>query len=123
MTPRCMSLAECVKALEGSRRSKYGNRKTEYGGRVYDSAREAAYARELDLRKRAGEIRDWRPQPRIPLVVNGVKVCEYRADFLVTLVDGSEELHEVKGYETREWTLKRRLLEALHPERRLVVVR
>lgn len=56
-------------------------------------------------------------------MVNTVEVCEYRADFLVTLVDGSEELVEVKGYETREWKLKRRLLQALYPERRLVVVR
>jgi hypothetical protein len=72
---------------------------------------------------RAGHIRAWRPQVRVPLVVNGQTICEYRADFEVTLADGTLALVEVKGYETREWKLKRRLLEALHPERRLLLVR
>jgi Protein of unknown function (DUF1064) len=126
---RCLTLDECVKAARAeSRRSKYHNRRTvgpapDGGERLYDSKKEAEYARVLDYRQTAGEVLDWTPQPRIPLVVNGVKVCEYRPDFLVIYWDGVEELVEVKGFATREWRLKSKLLAALYPERRLVVVR
>lgn len=123
MTARCTTLADCLKALEGERRSKYRNTRTTYKGRTYDSRREAAFAAFLDARKAAGEITSWTPQLRIPLEVNGQRICVYVADFELVYPDGRRELVEVKGYETREWKLKRRLLEALYPDRRLTVVR
>jgi len=103
-------------------RAKYGARPTAYAGRRYHSAAEARYAQSLDLRQAAGEVRDWEPQVAIELRVSGQLVCRYVADFRVTLSDGWEEYHEVKGYSTAVWRLKRRLLAACRPDIRLRVV-
>jgi hypothetical protein len=66
----------------------------------------------LDFRLMARDIAAWEPQVRIPIVVNGLKVCTYVCDFRVTHNDGSIELVEVKGYWTREALLKAKLLRA-----------
>jgi hypothetical protein len=107
--------------------NKYGSSSHEYNGRVYHSRAEAGYAQELDLRKSAGEVRDWQPQFKINLEANGRHICTIIPDFLVTLSDGSQELHEVKGFNTEVWRLKRKILEATylvdHPEITYVVIK
>ena len=107
--------------------NKYGSTSHEYNGRIYHSRAEAGYAQALDLRKSAGEIREWTPQFRINLEANGRHICTYIPDFLVTLADGSQELHEVKGFATEAYRLKRKILEATylvdHPEITFIEVR
>lgn len=74
--------------------SKYGNHKTEFNGRTYDSKAEARRAQELELMQAAGEISDLEYQPAYELHAcadgntNGItrswypaKVGVYRADF------------------------------------------
>jgi len=97
-------------------RPKYGAKPTLYAGRRYHSAAEAAYAAQLDMLKAAGEIRSWEPQVAVELKVGGQLVCRYVADFKVTLPDGSDEYHEVKGCSTAIWRLKRKLLAACRPD-------
>lgn len=62
----------------------------------------------------------WKPQVSFNLVVNGHLICRYVVDFEVTKADGSIELIEVKGFETPEFKLKRKLFEATwlaeHPD-------
>lgn len=87
-----------------------------YNGRWYQSKKEMEYAKELDFRKKAGDVMDWRPQYKVGLEVNGTKICSYYVDFWVMLKDGSEQLIEVKGFETQLWRIKKRLLVALLPE-------
>lgn len=94
-------------------RNKYKARKTDYNGLKYDSRREAEHARNLDWLVEMGEVREWSRQYPVPLIVNGQKICTYRIDFRVVLPDGSIELHEVKGYETKDWKLKWKLAHAL----------
>jgi hypothetical protein len=97
-------------------RAKYNNRRTEYRGRMYASKREAAFAAQLDaLMKARGKDRvaAWSAQPRFPLVVNGVKVCTYVADFLVSYADGRTEVIDVKGQILPIFRLKMKLYEAL----------
>jgi hypothetical protein len=43
-------------------------------------------------------------------------------DFRITHPDRSEEFIEVKGFPTPIWRLKRKLVEALHPNIRYTVV-
>jgi hypothetical protein len=105
-----------------SQPNKYRAVATEYDGRRYHSSAEAAHARTLDVLLRTGKVKEWEPQVRIPLTVAGRNVCTYVADFRVTFPDGSIQLHEVKGYETSVWRLKRKLLEALYPDVDLRVV-
>src|SRR3990167_602476 len=103
-------------------RSRWGNTRTEYGGRKYMSKKEAGYARDLDLLIKAGEVAGYTPQYRLKLIVNGHHICDYLVDFLVTMKDGSEELHEVKGFETMLWNYKWKLTEALYGEKYKMVV-
>ncbi len=55
---------------------------------------EAAHASDLEMRKRVGEIIEYRWQPlRLKLAPD----CTYEPDFLVLLADRTIEFHEVKG--------------------------
>lgn len=98
------------------RGSKFSNKKTTYNGHVYHSIREADYAAELDIRVKVGELREWKRQVPIDLVVNGQKICTYTIDFVEVEKGGNEVYTEVKGFETPEWRLKWKLFDALHPE-------
>lgn len=96
--------------------SKYKARKTEYKGILYDSKREAEYAFELDMLKRAGEITTWQRQIIYPLTVNEIKIASFRVDFVIIRKDRCHEVHEVKGFETPEYKLKAKLFTALYPD-------
>jgi len=109
-----------------TRQGKYNAKTTVYGGLVYHSKKEAAYAAELDIRLKAKEIKGWKRQVRIPLEVNGFHIANYYIDFVVTYKDGTIEYVEVKGFETDVWRMKWRLFEALYshmPNVRLTVVK
>lgn len=115
-----------LKKLGAARRRKFGNTPRTYNGIEYHSQAEARYAAELDLRKRAigvDGIAGWVRQFPVPLEVNGVLVCTYIVDFVVTHLDGREELIEIKGFETPEWRIKEKLFRALYPDIKLTVVR
>lgn len=99
------------------RGSKYGAKSTEYEGNVYHSKKEAGYAKELDLRVRAKDIKGWRRQVKIPLDVNGYHICNYYIDFIIEHNDGTLEYTEVKGFETDTWRMKWKLFEALYGDR------
>lgn len=86
---------------------------TVYKGVKYHSKKEAAYASKLDLLKKAKKIKEWDRQLRIPLEVNGHKICTYIMDFVVTTNEDKTQYIEVKGYETQVWKLKWKLLQAL----------
>ena len=93
------------------RANKYHARKTEAGGRVFDSRKEARTAGELRIQQQAGEITTWIPQVSLPLSPGSRR--RYRADFLI-LKPGWEEYVEfvdVKGRDTPQSKLKRDLLE------------
>jgi len=96
------------------KRSKYGNKKARYSGRLYDSKFEAKYAEILDWRIRAGEVTEVVPQYKLELCVMGVHICNYIVDFKVTLADGTVEYHEVKGFETDLWKIKWRLAQVIY---------
>lgn len=103
--------------------SKYGARKKEYNGVVYASTFEARYAAELDWRKRAGDIKDWQRQIAFELTVNKILICKYVIDFMILYNDGTKEYIETKGFETRDWKIKRKLFKALYPELNYRVVK
>lgn len=94
--------------------NKFGAKSSTYNGINYHSKKEAGYAAELDLLLKAGEIKEWTRQIKISLDVNGRHITNYYCDFRVITKDGSEELHEVKGFETEVYRLKRLLLEATY---------
>ena len=109
--------------------NKYHAQSSEYNGIRYDSKLEAAYAAELDIRKRGKDIKNWERQTTLELKVNGLKICNYKIDFIIEHNDGSFEWAEIKGFETMEWRMKWKLLEATFddhkrtPDDRLTVIK
>jgi len=79
-----------------------------------DSKFEAGKAQELELLLKAGEIKSFQEQVKIPLVVNGFHICNYYIDFVVKHNDGEIEYVETKGYATDVWKLKWKIFEALY---------
>lgn len=106
--------------------SKYGNSKRVVDGITFHSIREAKRYSLLKLRERAGEIERLELQPKFPCVVNGVKICDYFADFgyweRVSPDHTRRVIEDSKGFRTREYILKKKLVEALYPGTRIVEV-
>ena len=99
------------------KRPKYGNRKTTgVDGVVHDSGKEHRRWQVLELRERAGEIRSLRRQVPYALVVNGVLVCQYVADF--DYIEGEARIVEdCKSEPTRKlaaFRIKAKLMQAIH---------
>ena len=107
--------------------NKYSSVCQTYNGHSYHSRKEANYAYILDIRKKAGEIKEIVPQFKLEIYVKGKKICNYYVDFKVVLPDGLVEFHEVKGFETDLWRLKwklaQALLEEIAPNSKLVLIK
>mgnify|MGYP003635623632 FL=1 len=108
------------------KKNKYSAIKQIYNGRTYHSKKECEYAKTLDWRKRAGEIKEIIPQYKLELKVNGIKICNYYMDFKVIYPDESVELIEIKGYRTGtfnlKWKLTNVLLNEIEPNAKLTLV-
>lgn len=98
----------------GKPRSKYHAQKETVHGWMFHSRREAQRYRELLLLGQAGELRDLELQPRFPLIVNGVKVGSYIADFRYQDRTRGDVIEDSKGFRTQTYVLKRKLVEALY---------
>jgi len=81
----------------------------------FASAREARRYQELLVLERAGAISQLELQPRYPIVINGIRVTTYVADFrYVEAATGRQVVEDSKGYRTREYRLKSTLMAACH---------
>ena len=103
--------------------TKYRAIKTEVDGIMFDSKKEANRYVELKEKLNAGIIQDLKLQPKFDCVINGKKVCTYKADFEYLLVDeigpqgqiGHYVVEDVKGFKTPVYRLKKKMVEALFP--------
>ncbi len=98
--------------------NKYGAKRTEFNGKIYDSKFEAETAYSLEVRKKAKDIKDYETQYKIEAWAydeNGKKAFEvkHKVDFRILHNDGSYELYESKGIETDDYKWRRRFLEKL----------
>lgn len=97
------------------RPSKYKAHPSYEDGYHFASKKEKKRYRELKLAMRAGEIKDLKLQPRYPLVVNGVKICEYRGDFsYIRVSDGAEVCEDIKGRRLPIFVIKAKLFAVLY---------
>ncbi|MEK5139088.1 DUF1064 domain-containing protein [Priestia sp. FSL W8-0001] len=109
--------------------SKYKNKKIEIDGLVFDSQAEARYYTYLSDLMQKGVVTAIIPQPRYLLQEsfrkNGIlfRKIEYVADFAVQYEDGRSEVVDVKGMETTDFKIKRKLFEKKYPELSLKVVK
>ncbi len=83
----------------------------------HHSIKEAHWCDQLELLRKAGEIKRYETQVRFELWVKRDKIAAMIVDFVVYDKDG-RHIEEVKSYPTMtpEWNIKRKLFEALYPK-------
>lgn len=114
-------------------RPKYGNRKVEKDGILFDSRKEAAYYLHLKTLLIAGEIEDLRmqvPYELLPAIYETQtvhlktkdktvekcvqKAVHYVADFVYKdVATGEEKIVDTKGFRTKDYILKKKMMRAL----------
>jgi hypothetical protein len=100
------------------RANKYNAKKIIVDGIKFDSKVEAEYYAHLKSREFNGEIAGFLPQPEYELQPSftnpkGKKILpiKYKADFLIHYLDGTQEVVDVKGFETADFKLKKKMFE------------
>jgi hypothetical protein len=96
-------------------RTKFGAVKIVYDNITFDSMGEGYRYVDLKNLQKLGIISNLQLQPKFDLVVNGVKVCVYRADFQYTF-EGNEIVEDFKGVFTALSKLKVKLFQILYPQ-------
>jgi LytS/YehU family sensor histidine kinase len=112
-------------------RSKYGNKKAKASGKVFDSRLERSRYYTLQVLEKAGEISELRmqvPFEIIPAIYETVEVqlktktkqvqklvqraTHYVADFVYKDKDGNVVVEDSKGFRTKEYLLKKKMMRA-----------
>ena len=93
--------------------SKYRNSKAIVDGIKFDSGAEGERYKILKAKEKAGLIKNLQLQVNYPLLVNGLKICDYRADFVYE-VGGKTVVEDVKGQLHDVFKLKYKLMYACY---------
>lgn len=93
-----------------------------YDGIVFHSKREMVAYISFKSLAQAGAIAKVEMQVPYPLIVNGVLVTTWVADFVVTELDGRVDIYDSKGWSTPEYKIKKKLFEAIHAPWRIVEI-
>lgn len=92
---------------------KYGAKRTEVDGHSFPSRAEARRYGELKLMQQQGVIEGLELQPRFPLLVNGVNIGTYVADFRYRDIErGGVVIEDTKGMRTPMYKWKKKHLHA-----------
>lgn len=99
---------------------KYGNRKITKDGITFDSVKEFKRFCELNLLERAGEITELQRQVKFLLIpsqkIDG-KVVERPVNYIADFVyweNGQMVVEDTKGFKTKDYILKRKLMLHVH---------
>lgn len=100
--------------------SKYYSKKVTVNGITFDSKKEANRYSELVLLERAGKIQNLERQVKFEVIpcqrIDGKiaeRGCYYIADF-VYQQDGKKVVEDTKGYKTKDYIIKRKLMLWVH---------
>lgn len=115
-----------------SKKNKYGSKKMSYDGKQFDSKREAKRYSELQILEKAGAISELQTQVKFVLIptqrepdsvgvrggIKKGKVIErevdYIADFVYKNSAGKIVVEDTKGYKTKDYILKRKMMLLFH---------
>ncbi|EPS56409.1 TPA: DUF1064 domain-containing protein [Clostridium botulinum] len=107
------------------KRSKYGAKKITIDGYKFDSKDEGKYYEYLKKLKSQEKILNFELQPKYELQPSFKKygkthrAITYAPDFLIYHLDGSEELIDVKGTETQQGNMRRKMFDYKYPDLKL----
>lgn len=100
--------------------SKYHSKKITRDGITFDSVKEYKRYQELALLERVGQVSDLQRQVKFELIpsqrINGKvaeRACTYVADF-VYFQDGQKVVEDTKGFKTKDYIIKRKLMLHVH---------
>ena len=96
-----------------NRTGKFNARRTVVDNITFDSKKEALRYMDLKILSKTGRISKLELQPEYPMIVNGHKVCAYRADFRY-VENGKTVVEDCKGMRTPIYQLKKKLLFACY---------
>lgn len=96
-----------------NRRSKFNAKKVSIDGNNFDSKLEADRYLELKLLEKQGVISELVFHKKYPLYVNNILICSYEADF-VYKSNGKEIVEDTKGFLTKEYKIKKKLMSAVY---------
>ncbi|WP_426126291.1 DUF1064 domain-containing protein [Pararhizobium sp. PWRC1-1] len=93
--------------------NKFNAKRVLLDGICFDSKAEATYYAALKLREKANEVTDIEVQRWYDLIVNGVLVARYRADFVFfDRICCARRIVDTKGVVTRDFRVKQKLMKA-----------
>ena len=97
--------------------NKYFAKKQIYKGIKFDSKKELQRYLVLEIMLKKRLIKDLEIHPIFPLIVNGVKIGRYTADFKYTNKEGIEIIEDVKSKvtKTRDYMLRKKILATYNP--------
>ena len=95
---------------------KYNNKKETVDGLFFHSGKEASHYRYLRTLERAGEITDLEMQKTFELLPkqDGERAVKYIADFCYKNSEGVAVVEDVKGFKTKDYILKRKMMLYFH---------
>lgn len=96
------------------KKSKYGNKKTIVDGVVFSSKGEARRYLQLKMLEKSGHIKNLQMQIKYQITINGLKVCNYIADFVYfSVADNITIVEDFKGMRTPVYKLKKKLMKSV----------
>lgn len=98
---------------KGAGPSKFRAIRNTVDGEAFDSKLEAKRWSILKTLVMAGHVTDLKRQVSYDLTVNGLLICRYVADFTY-LLHGVPVVNDAKGVRTREYRIKKKLMQACH---------
>lgn len=111
-----------------SKRSKFNSQKKEVDGIIFDSTKEANFYLKLKILEKAGVITQIKLQPKFKYQITYFsknsecyKSGFYKADFQVTYKNGNIEIIDVKGFKTKEFKRKKKIIENLYDIKIIII--
>ena len=98
-------------------KNKYNAKKQIYKGNKFDSKKELTRYLVLESMEKNKYIFDLELHPVIPLMVNGIKIGRYTADFKYKNKEGEVIIEDVKSKitKTRDYMLRKKILSTYNP--------
>ena len=116
-----MSAEEARNLFGGKKAPKYRNRQCVWKGEKFDSILERDRFIILEAEQAEGRIQGLRRQVKYTLIpaqkIDGKTVereCSYIADFVYSTPAGEVVCEDTKGFRTKEWIIKRKLMLYIH---------